>query len=138
MPLPPVQITGTPLVDWIVLVTVYISALYYLKAIRLARETVRQVIRLFLVGCLLGLAYHIVRGKVGGDSPLADALVFGVVAVCFVPRPKRTRYIPVKVRRKVIARDLKGEQYDPQKHHIDHKWAFSRGGGNTSDNLISE
>ena len=52
-----------------------------------------------------------------------------------MPRRKRSRSIPAKVRREVIARDLKGEEYDSSKHHIDHKWAFSRGGGHTRDNL---
>lgn len=48
---------------------------------------------------------------------------------------KRSRYIPKSKRRAVIERDLKGEQYDPQKHHIDHVWPFARGGSHTTDNL---
>jgi hypothetical protein len=82
------------------------------------------------------MAYYMVRGKLGGDAPQADGILFGVVALVFIPQRKRSRYIPVKVKREIIARDLKGrEEYDPQRHHIDHKWAFSRGGGNTPDNL---
>lgn len=47
-------------------------------------------------------------GKPAGDAPLADGILFGVVALMFVPRPKRSRYIPAKVRREIIARDLRG------------------------------
>jgi 5-methylcytosine-specific restriction endonuclease McrA len=35
----------------------------------------------------------------------------------------------------VIERDLKGQKYDPKKHHIDHVWPYSRGGSSTEDNL---
>jgi 5-methylcytosine-specific restriction endonuclease McrA len=48
---------------------------------------------------------------------------------------KRSRHIPKSVKRAVIARDLKHDQYDPAKHHIDHVYPFSRGGSHTTDNL---
>jgi len=48
---------------------------------------------------------------------------------------KRSRYIRKATRRAVIERDLKGEKFDPQKHHVDHVWPFARGGSHTSDNL---
>ena len=132
----PIQITGSPLIDWVVLLCGLVIVLYYLKAIRLARATVRQGLSLFIGGLFFGLIYYMVRGRLSGDAPQADGIVSGILALLLVPRPRRSRYIPVKVRREVIARDLKGrEGYDPQKHHIDHKWAFSRGGGHTSDNL---
>jgi hypothetical protein len=133
---PPIQITGSSYLDWALLVCAFLTVAYYLKAIRLARSTIRYGLKLFLAGFLCGLAYYLLRGKLGGDAPQADGVVFGVLALVLVPRRKRSRYIPVAVRRKVIARDLKGgQEYDPQKHHFDHKWAFSRGGGHTSDNL---
>jgi len=137
VPQPPVRINGNPLVDWIILVVGFVTLLYYLKAIRLARATVRQALRLFVIGFLLGLIYYIVRGRLGGDSVVSDGFLFGFLAFLFLPRPKRSRYIPAKVKREIIARDLttRGHKYDPRKHHIDHKWAFSRGGGHTPDNL---
>jgi hypothetical protein len=50
-------------------------------------------------------------------------------------RKKRSRHISKATRRAVIERDLKGEAFDPQKHHVDHVWPFSRGGSHTTDNL---
>jgi hypothetical protein len=84
---------------------------------------------------LLGLTYYVARGKIGGDAPQSDGILFCTLALLFVPRRKRSRYIPAEVRREIIARELKGEEYDSSKHHIDYKWAFSRGGGHTRDNL---
>ena len=48
---------------------------------------------------------------------------------------RRSRVIPKAIRQAVIERDLKGERFDPKKHHIDHVWPFSRGGSHTTDNL---
>ena len=62
----------------------------------------------------------------------------GIVALIFFVRwqgRKRSRYIPKATRRAVIARDLKGEKFNPQKHHVDHVWPFARGGSHTTDNL---
>jgi hypothetical protein len=51
-------------------------------------------------------------------------------------RPRRSRYVSKRDRRKVIARfELSGERYDPKKHEIDHVIPHSRGGTNTADNL---
>jgi hypothetical protein len=133
----PIHITGNPTVDWTILAVAFIAVLYCLKAIRLSRDAVRQALRLALGGFLLGLVFYAVRGKEAGDLPLSDGLLFGFLALVFVPRRKRSRYIPADVRRAVIARDFKGREheYNSQRHHIDHKWPHSRGGGNTTDNL---
>ena len=57
--------------------------------------------------------------------------------LCFVglQNKKRSRYVSRATKRAVIARDLKGEKYNPKKHHIDHVWPFARGGSHTADNL---
>jgi 5-methylcytosine-specific restriction endonuclease McrA len=62
----------------------------------------------------------------------------GFVALMFFGQRqsrKRSRYVSKSTRRAVIARDLKGERYDPTKHHVDHVWPFARGGSHTADNL---
>src|SRR5206468_177105 len=71
-------------------------------------------------------------------QPVQEQFLSGVIALIFFARfqnKKRSRYIPKSTRRAVIARDLKGENFDPQKHHVDHVWPFSRGGSHTMDNL---
>ena len=70
--------------------------------------------------------------------PSQEQVIAGIVSVIFLARwqgEKRSRYIPKATRRAVIARDLKDEKFDPEKHHVDHVWPFSRGGSHTTDNL---
>ena len=53
-------------------------------------------------------------------QPAQEQVIAGFVALLVFGRlqsRKRSRYIPKATRRAVIARDLKGEEYDPQKHH---------------------
>ena len=67
-----------------------------------------------------------------------EEIIAGFVALIFFGHwqsQKRSRYITKSVRRAVIARDLKREKFEPQSHHIDHVWPFSRGGNHTVDNL---
>lgn len=73
-------------------------------------------------------------------DPKGIQVLSAIVAFMFVVRwqgAKRSRYIPKKTKRAVIERHLEktGEEYDPQKHHIDHRWPHKRGGSNTADNL---
>ena len=82
----------------------------------------------------MGLLYYSRFGALRGDRPWVDGAVMGFLAIAFLRR-KRSRHIPASVKRAVIARDLKGKKYDSRKHHIDHKWAFARGGSHTTDNL---
>jgi 5-methylcytosine-specific restriction endonuclease McrA len=70
--------------------------------------------------------------------PSQEQIIAGFVALIVFGRRqgrKRSRYIPKSTRRTVVERDLKGEKFDPQKHHIDHVWPFARGGSHTTDNL---
>lgn len=130
----PIRLTGIPAVDWVLIVISALGYLYWLKALRLSRDSVRSALRLFIIGSLVGIAYYLWRGRIGGDQLAADCILFGLLALLFI-KQKRSRNIPAHVKRAVIARDLKGEKYDSRKHHIDHKWAFSRGGSHTTDNL---
>lgn len=135
---PPFRITGDPNADWIILVVGALVCLYWLRALRLAREGARLFLRnlafaiLAFIGCDLLLS--------GGKVPNQNAVVLSgfVGLIVFGARNqrfRRSRYIPKSVKRAVIARDLKGDEYDSTKHHIDHVWPFSRGGSHTSDNL---
>src|SRR4051794_6975875 len=59
-----------------------------------------------------------------------------LVSVVFVRPPKQTRYIPVKVRKAVLRRDLGQERRnDSRLHAIDHRVPYSKGGENTVNNL---
>ena len=69
------------------------------------------------------------------DQDRLAAVVSACAVFLWLGRGKRSRHIPRSVRRAVIARDLKDEKFDPEKHHIDHVWPFSKGGSNTIDNL---
>jgi hypothetical protein len=137
VPPSPINITGNPTTDWAILIIGSVIVLYCIMAIRLSRDAVRQTIRLLIGGFLLGLAYYVAHGKAVGNTPQGDGLLFGLLALVFVPRRKRSRYISADVKRAVIARDFAGREheYDSKRHHIDHKWPHSKGGGNTRDNL---
>jgi hypothetical protein len=135
---PPFQPTGDPNIDWIIFVLGVFVCLYWLRALRLAREGARLFLRnlafaiLVFIGCQLVLAQMKVPNKnASALSGFIALVVFGARR----QRSRRSRYIRKSVKRAVIARDLKNEQYDPAKHHIDHVWPFSRGGSHTADNL---
>jgi hypothetical protein len=85
----------------------------------------------------LGVTTYLVRNYPGTTEQ--DEILAGLAALvfffCLLKVRRRSRYIPRSVRRAVIARDLKGEEFDPQRHHIDHVWPYSKGGINTADNL---
>jgi hypothetical protein len=70
--------------------------------------------------------------------PVESVLIAGIVELLALQRlrPRRSRYISKRDRRKVIARfERSGERYDPKKHEIDHVVPHSRWGQNTADNL---
>lgn len=135
---PPIHITGEPNLDWIIFGTGCVVALYWLRALRLAREGARllilnaakSVIVFALSAIAIPLVFHI--------EPQQSQFWAFFIAFCSLIRwgsKKRSRYVSASTKRAVIARDLKGEEYDSSKHHIDHVWPHARGGSNTSDNL---
>ena len=138
---PPLHITGAPNVDWIVFVVGAVVCLYWLRALRLAREGARLFLRNLARAVLVFGASMIIFIAVRLQThlqPSQEQVIAGFVALIFFVRwegKKRSRYIPRAMRRAVIARDLKGENFDPQKHHVDHVWPFARGGSHTTDNL---
>ena len=136
----PVVLTGDPQTDWVFFFVGYVALLgvahYWLRYFRLAREGVRRVLSMMatavIVFCIcmiffMGAHYH-------PDTAPPFAALIGMAVAVFLTE-ERSRHIPTAVRRKVIARDLKGEPFDSSKHHIDHIVPFSRGGSHTADNL---
>ena len=135
---PPLHFTGDPNADWIIFVIGLLVCLYWLRALRLAREGARLFLRNLAVAVLafIGFQFILAGTKVPHDnavvlSGFGALIVFGIRKQRF----RRSRYIPKAVKRAVITRDLKDAEYDPATHHIDHVWPFSRGGSHTTDNL---
>jgi hypothetical protein len=137
---PPFHITGHPSIDWIVFILLIVGALkclYWLRALGLAR----QGARFYLFNLLKALNVLLVSIAVLAMMRMPTSLIqpiAALVALAFfgwLHNRKRSRYIPKSIKRSVIARDLKDEEYDPEKHHIDHVWPFSKGGSHTTDNL---
>jgi 5-methylcytosine-specific restriction endonuclease McrA len=134
---PPFHIAGNPDVDWIIFIAGLLVCLYWLRALRLAREGARLFLgNLTVATVVFILLKSFLTGRVQSNSATAMSWVAGLAVFGFRKQlTRRTRHIPKSVKRAVIKRDLEGEQYDPRKHHIDHRWPFSRGGSNTVDNL---
>ena len=138
---PPLRITGQPNADWIIFIVGAIVCLYWLRALRLARQGARLFLRNLLKSVVLFCALMVIliaeRTKTN-FQPSQEQIIAGFVSLIFFGRwqgQKRSRYIPKSTRRAVIARDLKGEKFDPKKHHVDHVWPFAKGGSHTTDNL---
>ena len=139
--LPPIHISGVPGVDWMIFALAVVLSLYWLRALRLAREGARRFLRDLLKAIMLFCGVMMVFSAMRPHLPLLrsqELVVAGFLAMISFGRlqgRKRSRRIPKSIRRTVIERDLKGEMFDPHKHQIDHVWPFSRGGSNTVDNL---
>jgi HNH endonuclease len=136
----PVVLTGDPQTDWVIFFVGYVALLgvayYWLRYFRLAREGVRRVLSMMATAVIVFcLSMAVLLGdNFRPDSAAPLSAVIGLFVAILITE-ERSRYIPASVRRKVIARDLKGEQFDSAKHHIDHIVPFSRGGSHTADNL---
>lgn len=133
--------TSDPNIDAIIFFVGALVCLYWLRALRLAREGARLFLRNLLkavvVFCFSVVILTVMRTQTN-LSPSQEQVVAAIVAFVFFVRwqsQKRSRYTSTSVKRAVIARDLKGEKYDGKKHHIDHVWPFARGGSHTTDNL---
>jgi hypothetical protein len=134
---PPFHITGDPKVDWIIFIIGLLLFLYWLRALRLAREGARVFLgNLTIAIVVFVLCKLFMTGKVQDKGVIALSGMAALGVFGFRKKStRRTRHISKSVKRAVITRDLKGEAYDSKKHHIDHRWPFSRGGSNTADNL---
>ena len=138
---PLLHLTGDANADWIIFIVGAVVCLYWLRALRLAREGARLFLRNLAKAVLVFCAAMMILTAVHPRTPLTPSqqqVMAGILALVFFVRwqgKKRPRYIPKATKRAVIARDLKGQKFDPKKHHVDHVWPFSRGGSHTADNL---
>ena len=119
--------------DWIVVGIV----VALLCAIRLRREAIRYTLRrLILTGAAcFGVFAYLQKNASTPEVALFGGLIAAVIVDALIP--KRSRYIPKSERRKVVREfeSKTGQKYDPRLHDLDHTIPFSRGGGNTADNL---
>lgn len=129
---PPFYVTGDANADWVIFIVGFFVSLYWLRALRLAREGARLFRRnlatAVLVFCASMLILTVVRLQTH-LQPSQEQVIAGIVALIFLGRfqaRKRSRYIPKATRRAVIKRDLKGEEFDPEKYHMDHVWPHSK------------
>jgi len=134
---PPLSLIGDPAVDWIIVIGGFIVCLYWLRALRLAREGVRRFLRSLAISFVVFVCCQL--ALVGLEMQEGNRnFISGLIAAGVLYRragARRSRNIPTAVKHAVIARDLKGEQYDSKKHHLDHVWPFALGGSHTTDNL---
>jgi 5-methylcytosine-specific restriction endonuclease McrA len=134
----PIHITGNPNLDWIILGAGALLALYWLRALRLAREGARR----FLANVAKSLLVFIVSDvalstlfKLDNSRAQGLSMCAAFIALVIWQSRKRSRHISTSTRRAIIEWDMPGGEYDPQRHHIDHIWPHARGGSNTADNL---
>lgn len=138
---PPIHITGDSNLDLVIFIVGFFAALYWLRALRLAREGarlfIRNMLKAFAAFCIVFAVCSMPQVQVRVPPAQARGISGFAAFILFLywQGQKRSRYIPRATKRAVIARDLKGEKYDSKKHHIDHVWPHSRGGSQTSDNL---
>ncbi len=136
MAAPPIHITGNPALDWLILGAGALFALYWLRALRLARDGARRFLANVAKSVIVFVVSDVALSSVFKlDHSRAQGLSMCAAFIALVTwqSGKRSRHISTSTRA-VIARDLPQGGYDPQVHHIDHVW-HSRGGSNSADNL---
>jgi uncharacterized membrane protein len=124
----------------IILAPIFLVLLYGLRALRLAREGVCRLLGNLFAAVLTfaTVPYILVSARLHVGTPEQNRIMAAILAAVlflYMQRRRRSRHIPRTVRQAVIARDLKGKRFNPDKHQIDHVWPLSRGGSNTKDNL---
>jgi hypothetical protein len=113
-------------------------AYYLLQVARRKREVIRYKLKrvVVYVACILiGITAIPGHGYSMQDAAIFSMFVGLSAAFILIRPPRNDRRIPTKIRRAVIARDLKGERFDPKLHDIDHIVPFSKGGDHSEKNL---
>lgn len=125
--------------QWLVIAVIVAPLAYYwLQVARRKREVIRFRLRRIgvYVGCvLIGIAILPSHGYSMQEAAIFSIFVGATAAFALIQPQRADRRIPRKVRRAVIARDLKGERFDPKLHDVDHIVPFSKGGDHSEENL---
>jgi hypothetical protein len=121
-------VKGLDVIIWGILAVMFLRVLYAM------RQSITRIIKVMLLSALGVVVVNLIA--VVAHKPELHRWGFvGFLLGFSLVRP-RSRHIPSHERRKAIAAyERKGEKYDPRKHDLDHRWAFSKGGSNTADNL---
>lgn len=118
---------------------IFPAAFYWTQIARRKTQVLRFRVRalvIYLLIALLTIGFLQSQSVNPSQAGIAGILAGLVAALLFARnRGRRSRYIPRRIRRAVIARDLKGERFDPAKHEVDHIVPYSKGGDHSERNL---
>ena len=116
---------------------IVLMLLYVFQVAKRTREEIRfRAKRVGLTAVLFVSSFLILRSQ--GYTiweTLAPSFLVGLTSVILIKAPRRSRYIPARVRKAVVARDLKGQPVDPRTYHIDHVVPYSKYGDHSPENL---
>lgn len=122
----------------LLIIFIVVVAYYLVRVVVLAREGIRHFLKVLIASIVVGIVVFVLAPDLGFPRrQQAEALATIAAVISFVAMPKRSRYIPTKVRREVVARHRKrtGEEFDPNEHELDHIVPFSKGGSHSAENL---
>jgi hypothetical protein len=114
------------------------TIVYKIRYNRRRKDYLRLKVKRTVIGIGVYFASAFLLMHVGYKA--IEGIAFGIVAgtaagFVLVRPPRRSRTIPAHIKREVINRDLKGVEFDPKLHHIDHIVPYSLDGDHSPENL---
>lgn len=115
---------------------VFLVSTIAVRSLYAAREGALHQLRLIVLGVIV-YVLSVQLMPVHTDPEVRHWISLVAAAIVMAVAPRRSRHIPVAVKRRVVDRYEKrtGQRYDPKVHDIDHIWPFARGGSHKADNL---